>query len=79
MKKNSTLVRILIAVAGITITVGGLVWALGKQSADLADVRKEQNNLRPMVALHDKKIAVIETDVKYIRKSVDEILVEMRK
>lgn len=86
MKKNTIWIRILLAVAGIAITIGGVVWALGKQSADLATVRKEQNTLRPMVALHDKKIAVIETDIKYIRQSVEDnavvqqqILTEIRK
>lgn len=86
MKKNGMLIRVLIAVAGLAIVIGSGILALGKQSANLADVRKEQDELRPMVALHDKKIAVIETDIKYIRDGVDknasvqqEILVELRK
>jgi len=51
----------------------GLIFAFGITYATVKFGIARLDKIEPMVYEHDKKIGVIETDIKYIRSGIDEI------
>lgn len=72
---NGTWGKVVIAVASIVLTMCAMLLASGRSvgrfEERLITVVAEENKSREIVAIHDKKIAVLETQLTQIQNSVE--------
>jgi hypothetical protein len=72
---NGTWGKVVIAVASIALTMCAMLLASGRSvgrfEERLITVVAEENKSREIVAIHDKKIAVLETQLTQIQNSVE--------
>ena len=72
---NGTWGKVVIAVASIVLTMCAMLLASGRSvgrfEERLITVVAEENKSREIVAIHDKKIAVLETQLTQIQHSVE--------
>ena len=79
-KNNSTgWIRITFSAIGLALILGSILLAMGSQNQKLENGCKRIDVIETQVSENEIDIAVIKTDVKYIRKGIDEIKEELRK
>lgn len=71
-KKNGLMWKILLPIAGALLTVGGLCATIKQNSDDIAEVEVKAHT-------NEGDIRELKTDIKYIRKGIDEIKIDVRK
>lgn len=75
-RKNGTWIRVVVTIAGVALTAAGILWASGRKAGQLehtvSNNKEEIAILRPKVEALEKTQAEIHTDVKWIRKKLEE-------
>lgn len=78
-KTQNNTIKIATFIITVSIAAGGIFLAIGGQKEKLQTVSSEQKVIKDKVDRHEIEITVLKSDIKYIKKGIDDIKDEIKK